>query len=388
VPPKPRTKPVSAEEIAAWNGKIQRGRGSLRLLPSGRVGARIKTAEGSQSLGPFATCEEAYFALAQVRWPGDALGLTEALTETFDRLLAEGRWLGSTARHRTIVFNTHVLPLCKAIESRDSRQQRDQAIERWWSSLRATPTARVGGWKLYTQLVKEARTRVEYEAVEVTAPRNAKKAPPPQERMPRSGESSAVEAEFKSNPQHYWLWQATFVIRRTGLRFSEALGLCPDALDEAAGTITVKRVQERPVYGASGGTTARNAPLRRGAKTSSSLRTIAVTTATMAELQSWCEGKRSSQPLIRTSVGSAPSSASASHILADAQRRLTSDGETMGWSWHGMRHEFLTRLGSTPGISIKDVALAAGHSSTEVTSRYMHTDRSRLASAVRSLDVT
>jgi integrase len=381
----PALRVITAEEVKAWNGKIEHGRGSLRLLPSGRVGARIKTADGSKSAGSFATCEEAYISLAAIRWPGDALGLVEAVTETSSRLAADGRWLPSTAHHREVVFVAHVLPLCRAVErARDDRQQRDQAVERWWSERRSTPTARVGAWKLYEQLVKEAQVRLGYVAADVTSPRNAKKAPAPQVRMPRSGESAAVEAAFLANPEHRWLWQTAYVARRTGMRFAEILGLCPDALDEKACTITVRRVQERPVYGAAGGT-ARNAPLRIGAKTSTSVRTLAVSKETMAELQSWCVGKGPKQPIIRTKTGSAPSSASASHILADVQRALNG-GETFGWSWHSIRHEFLTRLGSTPGLSVKDVARAAGHSDIAVTARYLHADAARLATAMTALE--
>lgn len=57
--------------------------------------------------------------------------------------------------------------------------------------------------------------------------------------------------------------------------------------------------------------------------------------------------------------------------------------ELAGFSPHDLRAAYITHLVNTPGISVKDVAIAVGHSNINTTSRYIRPNQGKILKAMR-----
>ena len=91
-------------------------------------------------------------------------------------------------------------------------------------------------------------------------------------------------------------------------------------------------------------------------------------------------GKLPMARIVVTATGRTPSRQYVLTALKNLEERM----KLRPWSFHSLRHYFITSL-SRRGVFIEAVRLLAGHSSLAVTQRYMHATANDLKEAMSKL---
>jgi len=96
------------------------------------------------------------------------------------------------------------------------------------------------------------------------------------------------------------------------------------------------------------------------------------------------EAVRGKLPMARIVITATGRTPTRQYVLA-ALKKLEERIKTRPWSFHALRHYFITAL-SRRGVFIEAVRLLAGHSSLAVTQRYMHATANDLKEAMSKLN--
>ena len=153
-----------------------------------------------------------------------------------------------------------------------------------------------------------------------------------------------------------WDWLFLLVLK-TGLRFSEALGLFPEDFDLEAGTLSVRRTYDYKF----------GHVLREQTKTRHSARTVALDGATLGMFAGQLSGMERGRPFF------IPEGQKAHNRSANNRLRLLCDrADVPAVDIHGLRHTHGSLL-LYAGVSLKAIQQRLGHSSPSLTMNvYMH----------------
>lgn len=150
-----------------------------------------------------------------------------------------------------------------------------------------------------------------------------------------------------------------FLIIKTGLRFSEALGLTRKDFDFAAQTITVNKT-----WGYKKGSRAQFEPT----KNASSVRTIQVDWITLQKFSDLIKDIPENEPIFRYGRQCSMCNSSANDVLAEKCKELGIPVISV----HGLRHTHASLL-LAAGVSIASVSKRLGHSNMSTTQNiYLH----------------